>query len=52
MSNGTTTYLHPGTQQNGVTVPQIQLKGAFTNSQLEMPIAVDGSCCVIYQGCC
>ena len=43
MPNGTTTYLHPGAQQNGLTVPQIQLKGAFTNGQPEMPIAVNGS---------
>ena len=43
MPNGTTTYLHPGAQQNGLTVPQIQLKGAFTNGQPELPIAVNGS---------
>ena len=43
MPNGATTYLHPGVQQNGLTVPQIQLKGAFTNGQPEMPIAVNGS---------
>jgi enhancer of polycomb-like protein len=43
MPNGTTTYLHPGAQQNGLTVPQIQLKGAFTNGQPEMPLAVNGS---------
>jgi hypothetical protein len=36
--NGTTTYLHPAAQQNGL----VQMKGAFTNGQ-EMPIAVNGS---------
>ena len=36
--NGTTTYLHPAAQQNGL----VQMKGAFTNGQ-EMPITVNGS---------
>jgi enhancer of polycomb-like protein len=43
MPNGTATYLHPGAQQNGLTVPQIQLKGAFTNGQPEHPITINGS---------
>jgi enhancer of polycomb-like protein len=41
--NGTPTYIHPGTQQNGLAVQQIQLKNAFTNGQPEMAIAVNGS---------
>lgn len=41
--NGTPTYLHPTTQQNGLNVQQIQLKSALTNGQPEMPIAVNGS---------
>ncbi|KAI9453934.1 enhancer of polycomb-like-domain-containing protein, partial [Russula earlei] len=43
MSNGTPTYLHPSSQQNGLTVQQIQLKNAFTNGQPDIPIAVNGS---------
>jgi enhancer of polycomb-like protein len=43
MTNGTATFLHPGAQQNGLTVPQIQFKGALTNGQPELPIAVNGS---------
>ena len=43
MPNGNTTCLYPGAQQNGLTVTQIQLKGAFTNGRSEMPIAVNGS---------
>jgi len=43
LTNGTTTYLHPGAQQNGLTVQQLQLKNAFTNGQPEMAIAVNGS---------
>jgi hypothetical protein len=39
LTNGTATYLHPGTQQNG-TVQQLQLKNAFTNGQPDMAIAV------------
>ena len=40
MTNGSATYLH---QQNGLTVPQLQLKNAFTNGQQDMAIAVNGS---------
>lgn len=43
MTNGAATYLHPNTQQNGLTVPQLQLKNAFTNGQQDMAIAVNGS---------
>lgn len=43
ITNGTPTYIHPGTQQNGLPVQQIQLKNAFTNGQPEMSIAVNGS---------
>ena len=43
LTNGTTTYLHPGSQQNGLTVQQLQLKNAFTNGQPEMAIAVNGT---------
>jgi enhancer of polycomb-like protein len=43
MPNGTTTYLHPSAQPNGLTVQQIPLKGAFANGQAEMPIAVNVS---------
>jgi enhancer of polycomb-like protein len=50
MPNGTTTYLHAGAPQNGLTVPQIQLKGAFTNGQPEMPIAVNGTRAASYIG--
>lgn len=50
LPNGTTTYLHPGAQQNGLAVPQLQLKGAFTNGQPEMPITVNGSRAASYIG--
>jgi len=50
MPNGATTYLHPSAQQNGLTVPQIQLKGAFTNGQPEIPIGVNGSRSAAYIG--
>jgi enhancer of polycomb-like protein len=43
MSNGTPAYLHPGSQQNGLTVQQIQLKNAFSNGQPDMAIAMNGS---------
>ncbi|KAI0300651.1 enhancer of polycomb-like-domain-containing protein [Multifurca ochricompacta] len=43
MTNGATTYLHPGTQQNGLSVQQIQLKNVFSNGQQEIPIPVNGS---------
>ena len=43
MTNGTSTYLHHSPQQNGLTVPQLQLKNAFTNGQPDMAIAVNGS---------
>ncbi|KAI9437906.1 enhancer of polycomb-like-domain-containing protein [Lactarius psammicola] len=43
MTNGTATYLHHGTQQNGLTVQQLQLKNAFTNGQPDMAIAVNAS---------
>jgi len=43
MTKGTTTYLHHSPQQNGLTVPQLQLKNAFTNGQPDMAIALNGS---------
>ncbi|KAN0130003.1 hypothetical protein V8E53_012157 [Lactarius tabidus] len=35
MTNGIATYLHPCMQKNGLTVPQLWLKNAFTNGQQE-----------------
>jgi hypothetical protein len=40
MTNGTLTYLHRSPQQNGLTVPQLQLENAFANGQPDMAIAV------------
>ncbi len=43
ITNGGTTYIHPGTQPNGLSVQQLQLKNAFANGQQDMAIPVNGS---------